>query len=126
MWWKKFSFIGNWFNAEYQDDIVTITIVRKLSDLICERNIWLSKAKELLCSGKIDDNGNADINWKSLQDEFINVERGDIRKTPLIGLKLRRGEQFNFLKQNKKQAMKNDYSENMQNWNSDNYSFFYF
>ena len=50
-----------------------------------ERNIELSKAKELLCGGKIDDKGKAFINWKSLQDEFINVERGDRRKT--TGLK---------------------------------------
>ena len=34
------------FNAEYQDDIVRT--VRKLSDLMRERNIELSKAKELL------------------------------------------------------------------------------
>ena len=46
-----------------------------------ERNIELSKAKELLCGGKIDAHGKAFINWKSLQDEFINVERGDRRKT---------------------------------------------
>ena len=75
------------FNAEYQDDIVRT--VRKLSDLMRERNIELSKAKELLCGGKIDAHGKAFINWKSLQDEFINVERGDRRKTTLTGLKLR-------------------------------------
>ncbi len=63
------------FNAEYQDDIVRT--VRKLSDLMRERNIELSKAKELLCGGKIDAHGKAFINWKSLQDEFIKVERGD-------------------------------------------------
>ena len=51
--------------------------VKKLSDLMRERNIELSQAKELLCGGKIDDNGNAGINWKALQDEFINLERGD-------------------------------------------------
>ena len=55
------------------------------------RNIELSKAKELLCSEKIDDNGKVGINWKSLQDEFINMERGDRRKTTLNGLKLRMG-----------------------------------
>ena len=38
------------FNAEYQDDIVRT--VRKLSDLMRERNIELSKAKELLSGGK--------------------------------------------------------------------------
>ena len=53
------------------------------------RNIELSQAKELLCGGKIDDNGNAGINWKALQDEFINLERGDRRKKTLNGLKLR-------------------------------------
>ena len=75
------------FNAENQDDIVRT--VRKLSDLMRERNIELSKAKELFCGGKIDAHGKAFINWKSLQDEFINVERGDRRKTTLTGLKLR-------------------------------------
>ena len=55
------------------------------------RNIELSKAKELLCSGEIDDNGKVCINWKSLQDEFINLERGERRKTTLNGLKLRMG-----------------------------------
>ena len=60
------------FDAENQDDIVRT--VKKLSDLMRERNIELSKAKEFLCGGKIDDNGKAFINWKSLQDEFINVE----------------------------------------------------
>ncbi len=60
------------FDAEYQDDIVRT--IRKISDLMRERNIELSKAKEFLCGGKIDDNGKAFINWKSLQDEFINVE----------------------------------------------------
>ena len=54
-----------------------------------ERNIELSKAKELLCGGKIDAHGKAFINWKSLQYEFINVERGDRRKITLTGLKLR-------------------------------------
>ena len=73
------------FDAENQDDIVRT--VKKLSDLMRERNIELSKAKELLCGGKIDAHGKASINWKSLQDEFINVERGDRRKTTLNGLK---------------------------------------
>ena len=39
--------------------------------------------------GKIDDNSKAGINWKSLQYQFINLERGDRRKTTLNGLKLR-------------------------------------
>ena len=43
------------FDAENQDDIVRT--VKKLSDLMRERNIELSKAKELLCGGKIDDDG---------------------------------------------------------------------
>ena len=38
------------FDAEYQDDIVRA--VKKLSYLIRERNVELSKAKELLCGGK--------------------------------------------------------------------------
>ena len=72
------------FDAENQDDIVRT--VKKLSDLMRERNIELSKAKELLCGGKVEDNGKAGINWKALQDEFINLERGDRRKTTLTGL----------------------------------------
>ena len=48
------------FDAENQDDIVRT--IKKLSDLMHERNIELSKAKELLCGGKIDDNGEAGIN----------------------------------------------------------------
>ena len=75
------------FDAENQDDIVRT--VKKLSDLMRERNIELSKAKELLCGGKVEDNGKAGINWKALQDEFINLERGDRRKTTINGLKLR-------------------------------------
>ena len=39
------------FDAENQDDIVRT--VKKLSDLMRERNIELSKAKELLCGGKL-------------------------------------------------------------------------
>ena len=75
------------FDADNQDEIVRT--VKKLSDLIRERNIELSLTKELLCRGKIDDNGNAGINWKALQDEFINHHRGDRRETTLNGLKLR-------------------------------------
>ena len=48
-----------------------------------EKNIELSKSKELLCGGKIDNNSKAVNNWKALQDEFINIERGDRRKTTL-------------------------------------------
>ena len=40
------------FEANNQDDIVRT--VKKLSDLMRERNIELSKAKELLCGGKIE------------------------------------------------------------------------
>ena len=47
--------------------------VKKISDLMRERNIELSQSKELLCGGKIDDNGKARINWKALQDEYINL-----------------------------------------------------
>ena len=36
---------------------------------MCERNIELSQAKELLCGGKIDDNGKAGINWNLQGDE---------------------------------------------------------
>ena len=77
------------FDAENQDEIMRT--VKKLSDLMRERNIELSKAKVLLCGGKIDDNCKIGINWKSLKDEFINLERGDRRKTNLNGLKLRMG-----------------------------------
>ena len=59
------------FNIENQDDIVRT--VKKLSNLMRERNIEISQAKELLCGGKIDDNGKGGINWKALQDEFINL-----------------------------------------------------
>ena len=41
-----------------------------------ERNIRLSQEKELLHGGKIDDNGKAGVNQKSLQDEFINLRGG--------------------------------------------------
>ena len=57
------------FDAENQDDIVRT--VKKLSDLMRERNIELSKAKELLCGGKVDDNDKSGIKWKALQDEFL-------------------------------------------------------
>ena len=40
------------FDADNQNDIVRT--VKKLSDLMRERNIELSKAKELLCGGKIE------------------------------------------------------------------------
>ena len=75
------------FDADNQDEIVRT--VKRLSELMRERNIDLAKAKELICGGKIDNNGKAGINWKALQDEFINLERGDRRKTTLTGLKLR-------------------------------------
>ena len=39
------------FDVDNQDDIVRT--VKKLSDLMRERNIELSQAKELLCEGKI-------------------------------------------------------------------------
>ena len=39
-----------------------------------ERNIDLAKAKELICGGKIDNNGKAGINWIALTDEFQNEE----------------------------------------------------
>ena len=54
-----------------------------------ERNIDLAKAKELICGGKIDNNGKASINWIALTDEFQNEERGNRRKTTKAGLKLR-------------------------------------
>ena len=40
------------FDADNQDEI--IRTVKKLSDLMCARNIELSQAKELLCGGKIE------------------------------------------------------------------------
>ena len=48
------------FDAEYQDDIERD--VKKISDLMRERNIRLSQEKELLHGGKIDDNGKAGVN----------------------------------------------------------------
>ena len=53
------------FGTENQDDIVRT--IKKLSDLIRERNIELSKAKRITLWRKIDDNGNAGIKWKALQ-----------------------------------------------------------
>ena len=102
------------FDADNQDDIVRT--IKKLSDLMRERNIELSKAKELLCGGKIDDNGNAGINWKALQDEFINLERGDRRKTTLNGLKLRMERILECFEEKPNQEIQNNYSENMQNY----------
>ena len=55
------------FDADNQDGI--LRILKKLSYLMREKNIELSQAKELLCGGKIDVNGNAVINWKALQDD---------------------------------------------------------
>ena len=52
-------------------------------------NIELSKAKELRCGQKSDDNVKVGINWNALQDKFINLERDDRCKTALNALKLR-------------------------------------
>ena len=75
------------FDADNQDEIVRT--VKRLSELMRERNIDLAKAKELICGGKIDNNGKAGINWIALTDEFQNEERGNRRKTTKAGLKLR-------------------------------------
>ena len=69
------------FDAEYQDDIVRN--VKKHSDLMSEGNIELSKGKELIYSGKTNNNCKNGINSKFLQDEFINLERGDRRRNTL-------------------------------------------
>tara|TARA_B100001093_G_scaffold232387_1_gene222791 strand:+ start:35 stop:553 length:519 start_codon:yes stop_codon:yes gene_type:complete len=45
------------FDADNQDNI--LRTVKKLSDLMRERNIVLSQPKELICGGKIDDNRKA-------------------------------------------------------------------
>ena len=63
------------FDADNQDEIVRT--VKRLSELMRERNIDLAKAKELICGGRIDNNGKADINWIELTDEFQNEERGN-------------------------------------------------
>ena len=75
------------FEADNQDEIVRT--VKRLSELMRERNIDLAKAKELICGGKIDNNGKAGINWIALTDEFQNEELGNRRKTTKAGLKLR-------------------------------------
>ena len=102
------------FNVENQDDIVRT--VKKLSNLMSERNIKLSQAKELLCGEKIDDNGKAVINWKALQDEFINLERVDRRKTTLSGLKLRIERILEYFEEKQKPRNSEKHSENMQNY----------
>ena len=56
------------FEADNQDEIVRT--VKRLSELMRERNIDLTKAKELICVGKIDDNDKAGINWIALNDDF--------------------------------------------------------
>ena len=56
------------FDADNQDEIVRT--VKRLSELMRERNIDLAKAKELICGGKIDNNGKAGINWIALTDKF--------------------------------------------------------
>ena len=56
------------FAADNQDEIVRT--VKRLSELMRERNIDLTKAKELICVGKIDANDKAGINWIVLTDDF--------------------------------------------------------
>ena len=56
------------FDADNQDEIVRT--VKRLSELMRERNIDLTKAKELICVGKIDANDKAGINWIALNDDF--------------------------------------------------------
>ena len=56
------------FDADNQDEIVRT--VKRLSELMRERNIDLTKAKELICVGKIDANDKAGINWIVLTDDF--------------------------------------------------------
>ena len=73
------------FDADTHHDIVRT--VKKLSDLMREINVELSQAKELLCRGKIDDNANAGINYKALQDEFINIGRKFFILSKDIGVK---------------------------------------
>ena len=53
---------------EVENQVNILRIVKQLSNLIHERNIELSQAKELLYEGKIDYNGKAGINWKALED----------------------------------------------------------
>ena len=58
------------FDADNQDDLVGT--FKKLSAFMRERNIELSKAKELLFGWKIDDNGNSSFYEKFLRE--INYE----------------------------------------------------
>ena len=48
------------FEADNQDEIVRT--VKRLSELMRERNIDLARAKELICGGKFDHNSKAGIN----------------------------------------------------------------
>ena len=74
------------FDADNQDEIVRT--VKRLSELMRERNIDLAKAKELICGVKIDRNGKAGINCIALNDEFQNEEIGYRKKTTKDGFKL--------------------------------------
>ena len=86
-WCKKFKLLEFNFDAEKQD--VIVRTFKKHSDFMSERNIELSQAKQLLCAEKIDDSSKAWINLKAFQDEFINLERADRRKTTLNSFNLR-------------------------------------
>ena len=65
------------FNAEYQDDIVRT--VRKISELMRERNIELPRAKEILCGRKFD-NDKVGIKLHALRYELNNIQRGGSKK----------------------------------------------
>ncbi len=47
------------------------------------------KSKIITLWGGVEDNSKAGIDWKALQDKFINLERGHRRKTNLAILKIR-------------------------------------
>ena len=54
-----------------------------------ERNIKLSKAKELPIRGKIQLNGKSGIYWKAIKDKFINLKKRVFHKIIFTNLKIR-------------------------------------
>ena len=65
------------FDADNQDDIVRT--VKKLSNLMRERNIELSQAKELLCGGKIDANRKARKTLNQLENHTLIFSNKEVR-----------------------------------------------
>ena len=58
---KKYILFDIYFDAENQENIVRL--VKKLADLMSERNIELAKSKILICSGKIKNKSQSGIDF---------------------------------------------------------------